>query len=96
VLPQFQRSTSAETFVEALLLSVVLAIWLKMAWPLLPFNCTGDVASQIKAKVRRIKPNITRFLISHLIFIVSELVLSNFDEYKDVVLTFGGTEQRCL
>jgi hypothetical protein len=55
----------AEEFVEALseVLLFCTAIWFKMDWPLLPLNCIGGAASQIKANARRIKPQVTRFLI---------------------------------
>jgi hypothetical protein len=50
-------------FVEVLKVCTEPATWFNMAWPLIPFNCTGEAASQIKANAKRIKLNFTKFLI---------------------------------
>ena len=39
------------------------AIWLKMAWPLLPLSCTGAVAWLLMANTKRIMTHTTKFLI---------------------------------
>ena len=56
--PQFQILAF-----EVLLVCTGTAIWLKMAWPLLPPSCTGAVALQFKDNAKRIKPYMTKFLI---------------------------------